>query len=90
MPIIPMPIFIPDDGSKDVIIPGPVGILLIGGLITAVIGLVCVLIAGSMELVFDKDCDLLFKVATIIIVAGVGITLIGLILALITGQSVEG
>ncbi len=90
MPIIPMPIFIPDGWSKDFIIPDPVSYLMFGGLIAAVIGIVCLLIAASMEIVFDKDLDLLFRVATIFAVAGVSITLIGLILALITGQVVEG
>lgn len=90
MPIIPLPIFIPDDGSKDIIVPDPVGYLMFGGLIVAVIGLVCLLIAVSMELVFDKELDLLFKAATTFIVAGVSIALIGLILALITGQVVDG
>ena len=90
MRMIPMPIFIPDGGSKDVIIPDPVSYLMFGGLIAAVIGIVCLLIAASMEIVFDKDLDLLFRVATIFAVAGVSITLIGLILALITGQVVDG
>jgi hypothetical protein len=43
-----------------------------------------------MEIAFDKDLDLLFRVATIFAIAGVSITLIGLILVLITGQVVEG
>lgn len=90
MSIIPMPIFIPDDGSKDVIIPDPVSYLMFGGLIAAVIGIVWLLIAAYMEIVFNKDLDLLFRVATILAVAGVSITLIGLILALITGQVVDG
>lgn len=90
MPIIPLPIFIPDDGSKDVIIPEPVCYLLIGGLITAVIGIICILIAGVMEIAFDKETDLLFKVASISCVTGVCVTLIGFILALITGQVVDG
>ncbi len=90
MPIIPLPIFIPDDGSKDVIIPDPVSYLMFGGLIAAVIGIFCVLIAVSIEIVFDKDLDLLLMVASILIVAGVSIALIGVILALITGQVVDG
>lgn len=90
MPIIPIPIIVPDDGSKDYIVPDPVGYLMFGGLIAAVIGIVCILIAVSMEIVFDKNLDLLFRVAMIFIVAGVSIALIGIILALITGETVEG
>lgn len=90
MPIIPMPIFIPDDGSEDVIVPDPVIYLMLGGLIAAVIGIVCLLIAVSVEMVFDKELDLLLRVAMIFVVAGVSIALIGVILALITGQVVDG
>lgn len=90
MPIIPMPIFIPDDGSKDIIVPDPVVYLMFGGLIAAVIGVVSILIAVSMEIVFDKELDLLLRISMIFIVAGVSIALIGLILALITGKEVTG
>ena len=91
MPIIPMPIFIPDDGnSPDLIIPDAVGFILFGGIITALIGLILVMAAGVTELVFDLEIDLLVKIAAVLTVAGMCAALIGVILVLLTGQTVEG
>lgn len=62
MQIIPMPIFIPDDGnSSDLIIPDAVSVILFGGIITALIGLILVMAAVGAELVFDLELDLLVK-----------------------------
>lgn len=90
MPIIPMPIFIPGDDGKELIIPGFVEALLFGGIITLLVGLVAVMVAVVIELVFDSDADVLFKVAVILALGGGCVAIIGLILALITAQTVEG
>ena len=91
MPIIPMPIFIPDDGnSPDLIIPDAVGFILFGGIITAILGVIMALVAVSVEIVFDKELDLLYKVAAVVAIVGLGAALIGLVLTLITGETVDG
>lgn len=91
MPIIPMPIFIPDDGnSQDLIIPDAVSLILFGGIITTLIGLILLIAAGFTELVFDLEIDLLFKIAAVLTVVGILAVLIGVILALLTGQILEG
>lgn len=91
MPIIPMPIFIPDDGnSQDLIIPDAVSLILFGGIITTLIGLILLIAAGFAELVFDLEIDLLFKIAGVLTVVGILAVLIGVILALLTGQILEG
>lgn len=91
MPIIPMPIFIPDDGnSSDLIIPDAVVFILLGGIITAILGVIMALVAFSVEIVFDKELDLLYKVAAVVTIVGLGAALIGLVLALITGETVDG
>lgn len=90
MPIIPMPIFIPDDGnSSDLIIPDAVVFILFGGVITAILGVIMALVAVSVEIVFDKDLYLLYKVAAVVTVVGLCAALIGLVLTLITGETVE-
>ncbi len=90
MPIIPIPIVIPDDGNEELLIPSAVEVILFGGIITALIGLVAVLAAVAADLLFDKDIDVLYKIAAILTVAGLGAAVIGLVLVLITGQIVEG
>lgn len=90
MPIIPIPIVIPDDGNKELLIPDAVGVILFGGIITALIGLVVVLAAVTADFLFDKDVDAFYKIAAILTVAGAGAAIIGLVLVLITGQIVEG
>lgn len=91
MPVIPMPIFIPDDGnSPDLIIPDAVGFILFGGIITALIGLILVMASVVADLVFDLEIDLLFKIAVVLAVVGMSAALIGVILVLLTGQTVEG
>lgn len=90
MPIIPIPIVIPDDGNEELLIPSAVEVILFGGIITALIGLVAVLAAVAADLLFDKDIDVLYKIAAILTVAGLGAAIIGLVLVLITGQIVEG
>lgn len=90
MPIIPIPIVIPDDGNEELLIPDAVGVILFGGIITVLIGLVVVLAAVTAEFLFDKDVDALYKIAAILTVVGAGAAIIGLIRVLITGQIVEG
>lgn len=90
MPIIPMPIFIPDDGNDEILIPDAVGVILFGGIITTLIGLVALLAAVVIECAFDKDADVLIKIAAILTVAGIVAAIIGLVLVLITGETVEG
>lgn len=91
MPIIPMPIFIQDDGnSQDLIIPDAVSLILFGGIITTLIGLILLIAAGFTELVFDLEIDLLFKIAAVLTAVGILAVLIGVILALLTGQILEG
>lgn len=90
MPIIPIPIVIPDDGNEELLIPSAVEVILFGGIITALIGLVAALVAVAIECAFDKDADVLIKIAAILTVAGLVAAIIGLVLVLITGQIVEG
>lgn len=90
MPIIPIPIVIPDDGNEEILIPSAVEVILFGGIITALIGLVVFLAAGMADLLFDKDADVLIKIASILIVVGMCAAIIGVILVLLTGQIVEG
>lgn len=90
MPIIPIPIVIPDDGNEEILIPSAVEVILFGGIITALIGLVAALVAVVIECAFDKDADVLIKIAAILIIVGLVAAIIGLILVLITGQIVEG
>jgi hypothetical protein len=91
MPIIPMPIFIPDDGnSSDLIIPDAVGFILFGGVITALTGLILVMVAVVIELLFDLEIFLLVKIAAALTMVGICAILIGVVLALLTGQTVEG
>lgn len=88
MPIIPMPIFIPDDGNEKLIMPDAVGVILFGGIITTLIGLVALLAAVVIECAFDKDADVLIKIAAILSVVGIVAVIIGLVLVLITGETV--
>lgn len=90
MPIIPIPIIVPDDGSENLILPDAVTVILFGGIITTVLGVIMALVSVSVEIAFDKDIDLLYKVAAVFTVVGLGAVLIGLVLALITGETVEG
>ena len=89
MPIIPIPIFIPDDGNNEILIPSAVEVILFGGIITTLIGLVAALIAVVIECAFDKDADALIKIAAILTVVGIVVAIIGLVLVLITGETVE-
>lgn len=90
MPIIPMPIFIPDDGNNEILIPSAVEVILFGGIITTLIGLVALLSTVVIECVFDKDADVLIKIAGILTIVGIVAVIIGLVLVLITGETVEG
>lgn len=90
MPIIPIPIIVPDDGSEKLILPDAVTVILFGGMITAILGVIMALVYVSVDIAFDKEVDLLYKVAAVFTVVGLGATLFGLILALITGETVEG
>lgn len=90
MPIIPIPIIIPDDGNEELLIPSAVEVILFGGIITALIGLVAALVAVVIDYVFDKDVDVLYKIAAILTVVGIVAAIIGLVLVLITSQIVEG
>ena len=90
MPIIPIPIIVPDDGSEKLILPDAVAVILFGGMITAILGVIMALVAVSVDIAFDKEVDLLYKVAAVFTVVGLGATLIGLLMALLTGETVEG
>jgi len=88
MPIIPIPIIVPDDGT-DVILPDAVLYIMLGGLTTAIIGCVMALAAAIIEFAFDRDFDLILKIAAVLAVVGISAALIGLVLALITGETVQ-
>lgn len=90
MPIIPIPIFIPNDGNEKLIMPDAVAVILLGGMIAAILGVIMALAAVSVGIAFDKDVDLLNKAAAVFIVVGLVAVLIGLVLVLITGETVEG
>lgn len=90
MPIIPIPIIVPDDGSEKLILPDAVTVILLGGMITAILGVIMALVSVSVDIAFNKDVDLLHKAAAVFTVVGLGAALIGLVLALITGETVEG
>lgn len=90
MQIIPIPIVIPYDGNNDILIPDAVGVILFGGIITALIGLVAALIAVVIERAFDKDADVLIKIAAVLTVVGIVAAIVGLVLVLLFGQTVEG
>lgn len=59
-------------------------------MIAAILGIIMALAAVSVGIVFDKDVDLLNKAAAVFIVVGLVAVLIGLVLVLITGETLEG